>query len=140
MPSPWSIYKNIFKVPPAHYTVIGNQGKTISKPICYWDLKTISSDGVNYNHDPSADLEEELDILLRESVGRRMLSDVPLGAFLSGGIDSSMVVAQMQAQSSTPIKTFTIGFGESSHNEAQYAKKIATQFRNRTHRIICNRR
>ena len=124
VPSPWSIYRGIHKLSPAHFVTIRDGGRQVGEPVCYWSLPAIASDGVRQTGDVSA-LTDELDVLLRQAVGSRMMSDVPLGAFLSGGFDSTMVVAQMQAQSSRPVKTFSIGFHEVDHNEAQHAKAVA---------------
>ena len=125
IPSPSSIYQNILKLPPAHFVVISNFGKSISNPICYWDLKQIIENKPTKESKTADEWVEELDCLLLDSVKRRMMSDVPLGAFLSGGLDSSMVVAAMQAQSERPVQTFSIGFHEDKYNEAHYAKAVA---------------
>ncbi|MBC8284557.1 MAG: asparagine synthase (glutamine-hydrolyzing) [Nitrospinae bacterium] len=125
IPSPWSIYTNILKLPPAHFVVISNFGKSISNPICYWDLKQIIENKPIKESKTADEWVEELNHLLLDSVKRRMVSDVPLGAFLSGGLDSSMVVAAMQAQSERPVQTFSIGFHEDKYNEAHYAKAVA---------------
>jgi len=125
VPSPWSIYKGIRKLPPAHYVIVREQGKCVSQPHCYWDLEKIAaSAGVETEIAPE-EYVSELDKLLRDAVHRRMAADVPLGAFLSGGFDSSMIAALMQSQASQPIKTFTIGFYEKGYNEAEHAKAIA---------------
>jgi asparagine synthase (glutamine-hydrolysing) len=92
----------------------------------YWDPAEIVA-GAQANRLDVGETEaiDGLDVLLRDAVGRQMAADVPLGAFLSGGIDSSLVVALMQAQSSRPVNTFTIGFGERSFDEAAHAKSVA---------------
>ena len=92
----------------------------------FWDLETVVQSGIETQKswsDPEA--IDALDLLLRDAVQRRMMADVPLGAFLSGGIDSSLVVALMQSQSASPIKTFSIGFSESGYNEAPDAERVA---------------
>lgn len=127
VPSPWSIYRGIAKLPPAHYVVIQGAGAKISEPVCYWDLAALAGSGIaaSGNSGDSQTLTDELDELLRDAVGRRMAADVPLGAFLSGGYDSTTVTALMQAQSNRPVKTFSIGFHEKGYNEAKHAKAVA---------------
>ena len=125
IPAPYSIYQGIYKLPPA--TLLTWNGQTIQpQPVPYWSAKTIAESGVAY---PFTGSEHEaivhLESLLKDAVGMRMLADVPLGAFLSGGIDSSTVVALMQSQSQQPVKTFSIGFQEQNYNEAEYAKAVA---------------
>lgn len=126
VPTPWSIYQGINKLPPAHYVVIRDAGKQISEPQCYWDLAELAEQGIAMQDktDPKG-LVDELDTLLRDAIHSRMAADVPLGAFLSGGYDSTMVAALMQAQSSRPVKTFTIGFHEQGYNEAVHAQAVA---------------
>ena len=125
VPAPWSIYEGIWKLPPAHYVVVSENGNNRSAPVCYWNLSSIVEEaGKGEVCEPEA-LTAALDDLLRDSILRRMASDVPLGAFLSGGIDSTVVAAIMQSQSMLPIKTFTIGFSEKKYNEANYAKVVA---------------
>lgn len=125
VPSPWSIYQGIYKLPPAHFVVIEEQGRIVHDPQCYWDLGEIASSGVGDDSREAGILIDELDDLVRDAVKRRMVADVPLGAFLSGGYDSSLVVAAMQAQSRQPIRTFSIGFDEVGYNEAHHAKAVA---------------
>lgn len=125
VPTPWSIYQGIHKLQPAHFVAISDDGRTIGEQVCYWDLGQIAQQGAAAGAvDPGA-LTDELDSLLRDAVSRRMAADVPLGAFLSGGYDSTTIAALMQAQSDRPIKTFTIGFHEEGYNEARHAKAVA---------------
>ncbi|MDA3970257.1 MAG: asparagine synthase (glutamine-hydrolyzing) [Desulfobulbaceae bacterium] len=125
VPAPWSIYQGIAKLPPAHFVVIRENGRNVGEPFCYWDLGRIAEQGVAAGAGEPEALTDELDALLRDAVGRRMAADVPLGAFLSGGYDSTTVAALMQSQSERPVKTFTIGFHEEGYNEARHAKAVA---------------
>ncbi len=132
---PHCIYERIRKLPPGTFLVVQASGQR-SSPRAYWSMQSVSADGLAQ---PFAGSEEqaveELDGLLRDSVRIRMSADVPLGAFLSGGIDSSTVVALMQAQSSRPIETFSIGFDEESINEAEWAKAVARHLRTNHHEL-----
>lgn len=122
IPAPYTIYENIFKLEPGHFLVI-NADRAVTKH-AYWQLKQAINRGTNYFIDANQAVDT-LDSLLKQTVQQQMLADVPVGAFLSGGIDSSTVVAIMQTQSVQPVKTFTIGFSEAEYNEAEQAKRIA---------------
>ncbi|HHM06442.1 MAG TPA: asparagine synthase (glutamine-hydrolyzing), partial [Gammaproteobacteria bacterium] len=139
VPGPYSIYRGVYKLPPASVLSVpwGGGGNPPRPPFfkggsaelsAYWSVQAVAERGLA---DPfrggEAEAVEELDRLLRVSVKRQMVADVPLGAFLSGGIDSSTVVALMQAQSDRPVRTFSIGFHEAGYNEAQHAKAVAAQ-------------
>ena len=123
VPAPWSIYQGIRKLPPAHFVAIRDRGPVIADPIRYWDVNAAAARGASETS-PEA-LTDELEALLLDAVGRRMAADVPLGAFLSGGYDSSIVAALMQRQSDRPVQTFSIGFREEEYNEARHAKAVA---------------
>lgn len=125
IPAPDSIYKGIYKLPSA--TVLSWNGKTVHpQPVSYWSAREVAELGINQPFTGSdTEALTQLEALLKDAVGMRMVSDVPLGAFLSGGIDSSTIVALMQVQSSLPVKTFSIGFHEKEYNEAQYARAVA---------------
>ena len=100
----------------------------MSSPICYWPLCEVTASGFSQSLSDDVSVEEladELDSLLFDAVKLRMLADVPLGTFLSGGYDSTMVVSQMQRQSSRAVKTFTIGSEISEFDEAKNAAAVA---------------
>ena len=125
VPAPHSIYKGIMKVEPGTIVTVTLQDSehTTEK---YWNALDVVRTGAESPFEGTvAEVTNDLDIALRKTISQQMMADVPLGAFLSGGIDSSAVVALMQAQSSRPIKTFTIGFSEAGYNEAKFAKLVA---------------
>lgn len=128
IPTPYSIYKGIQKLRPGTVLTI-KRGQAAGKraaPMPYWSARNAVETGTgNRLAENTADAADQLERLLRQAVFQKMVADVPLGAFLSGGVDSSTVVALMQAQSSQPIRTFTIGFHESEYNEAEAAKAVA---------------
>src|SRR5580692_2090514 len=125
IPAPHSIYKGIYKLPPGTFLTIRGFGSD-APPKPYWSAKVAAEDGLANPFRGSEDeAVNQLDALLNDAVKMRMEADVPLGAFLSGGIDSSLIVAIMQANSKRPVKTFTIGFECSAFNEAESAKAVA---------------
>ncbi len=121
IPAPLSIVNGIQKLPPGHLLIIQN-GKTSVKQ--YWDMSYPVAGPVK----TQSELEEELYALLEDSTKLRLISDVPLGAFLSGGVDSSTIVQIMANMMDQPVKTFSIGFDDASYNELEYARKVAKQF------------
>ena len=122
VPSPHSIYQGIKKLLPGSLLTVSRQVPD-ALPVAYWSGVTVAEHGVAQ---PFAGTPAHaLEVLLKDAVRQQMMADVPLGAFLSGGIDSSTVVALMQAQSVRPVKTFTIGFNEAGFNEAVHAKAVA---------------
>ncbi len=127
IPTPLSIYQGIYKLPPGCLLTIrsGTQPGQAT-PRSWWSLRDVVAQGQQRPFAGSLDeAHDELQRRLEESVRLRMLADVPVGAFLSGGIDSSLVVGAMQAASSRPVRTFSIGFDEPEFNEAPYARRVA---------------
>lgn len=130
IPAPFSIYRDIYKLPPGTYISLDERSSNgmgqLPAPLAYWSAREVAEAGVA---EPFKGTESqamtELEALLSDAVGLRMVADVPLGAFLSGGVDSSTVVALMQAQSSQPVRTFSIGFTEEDYDEARYARAVA---------------
>jgi len=122
IPAPKTIFKNTYKLLPGHFLIF-NHGET--KSCAYWqhfDVQALNKNSILSEQKTV----QQLDSLLTTAVADRLVSDVPLGALLSGGIDSSLVVALMQKINSSPVKTFSIGFKEKGYDEAPWARKIAT--------------
>jgi asparagine synthase (glutamine-hydrolysing) len=133
--APHTIYRDIYKLLPGTLLHInGNVARGPGAPETlakyadvYWSARTVAENGSQQRIDAGSESEacEILEDLLRDAVGLRMLADVPLGAFLSGGVDSTAVVALMQSQSGRPVRTFSIGFHESGFDEAPHARAVA---------------
>jgi len=126
IPGPQTIFRQVRKLEPGHFLTIVDPSASIPPAQAFWTLDDVRRNGVE---DPFIGGDEEavdaLDALLRDAVRIRMEADVPLGAFLSGGIDSSTVVALMQAQSTQSVRTFSIGFDDARHDESQHAANVA---------------
>ncbi|MGB7042670.1 MAG: asparagine synthase (glutamine-hydrolyzing) [Xanthobacteraceae bacterium] len=124
IPAPRTIYEGVYKLEPG--TVLTQPWRSEPNISRFWDARSVARDG---SHNPvegsDAELTEQLESLLKDAVSRRMIADVPLGAFLSGGVDSSTVVALMQAAKSGTVKSFSIGFDIEGYNEAPHAAAVA---------------
>lgn len=127
IPAPLTIFKDINKLNPGHILVYKNNKVIIEK---YWDITP------NINLTTQNSHQEKIYHLLKDSIKKRLISDVPLGVFLSGGIDSSYIVALSSELNEEPIKTFSIGFEEDSYNELEYAQKVAKLFNTDHHEKI----
>lgn len=124
VPAPHSIYRGIRKLRPAHLLTLRTSGEATEQP--YWSLADVVEQGrANPLLGSDEEVISQLEARLLATIREQMIADVPLGALLSGGIDSSAVVALMQSASSRPVKTFTIGFREPEYNEAEHAKRVA---------------
>ncbi|MDZ7713546.1 MAG: XrtA/PEP-CTERM system amidotransferase [Rhodovibrio sp.] len=126
VPEPRSIYRDVHKLAPGHVLTI-RRGHGVPAPRCYWDMT------FDPQHTDEAAVAAELPERLMEAVGIRMIADVPLGAFLSGGVDSSAVVACMAKSRPTPVTTCAIGFGEADYDETAYAGLVAERYKTDHH-------
>jgi asparagine synthase (glutamine-hydrolysing) len=129
VPAPYSAFKGIKKLPPAHTLVIKNGHTSLRR---YWKLSYKKQRIIRTPQDEVA-LQEEIIERLREAIRIRLMSDVPLGAFLSGGVDSSLIVALMAGLINQPVKTFSIGFTHDEYNELPFARKVAEQYQTEHH-------
>jgi len=125
VPAPFSIFKNIYKLPAGCF-LIYKRGEIKMKK--YWDIEPREDEVQEISSQTLAASMDRLYSLLKESIKLRLISDVPLGAFLSGGIDSSTIVGLMRELGTTPLKTFSIGFEDTSYNELNYARHVAQKF------------
>lgn len=126
IPAPYSIYQGVSKLPPGCVLSVRDGSRESAAPEPYWSARAVAEEGVRSRHrGTDAEMIEECHDLLTDAVRLRMIADVPLGAFLSGGVDSSTVVALMQASSSRPVKTFSIGFHDRGYDEAEFAHDVA---------------
>ena len=121
VPTPLTIWRGVHKLPPGHLLAI--DGASEPRPHCYWNLAEIACQGVDAIAENDA--VAQLDSLLRDAVSSRLIADVPVGAFLSGGVDSSAVVALMQQVNGRPAKTFTVDFHDRGYSEANDAAAVA---------------
>ena len=134
IPAPATAFRRIFKLPPAHWlTLDWNNGRPAMQVEQYWALDYLPK--LNFSEEEASEILREK---LTEAVRLRMVSDVPLGAFLSGGIDSSIVVGLMAQLSGTRVKTFSIGFEDAAYDETRHARRIAEKWNTEHHEFIIN--
>jgi len=133
IPAPYSIFKNIFKLPAGSMLTYKNGKIHITK---YWELKPRNTGKFDPRPKSLDTIQDELFSLMKKSVKSRLISDVPLGAFLSGGIDSSSIVGLMHNLGASPLRTFSIGFEYNTYNELGYARRIAKKFNTKHQEFI----
>jgi asparagine synthase (glutamine-hydrolysing) len=130
VPAPQTIFAGVNALPPAHYLRF-RQGEPPSPTRCYWRLSYARK-----QQRSESDLLAEADSLLRDAVSRRMVADVPLGAFLSGGVDSSLVVAMMSQLRREPVETVTVGFDDARFDERPFARQVAQRWHANAHEYV----
>lgn len=128
VPAPRTIFKSVRKLPAGHWLLVEGGRARLER---FWEMPLGEA-----KHTDEADCARQLEELLRASVKSQLMSDVPLGAFLSGGIDSSLVVGLMAQLTNRPVKTFTIGFREEEYSETRYARQLAELHRTEHHELI----
>ena len=130
VPAPHTLYNGVKKLLPGHYLICKDSGIKVHK---YWDICLGEENLYDCN---DAELIERTEVVLKKSIERRLISDVPFGAFLSGGVDSSLIVALMSKIINEPVKTYTVGFKNFASSEAPYAKVVAELYRTDHHELI----
>jgi asparagine synthase (glutamine-hydrolysing) len=125
IPAPYTAYKHVRKLPPGHFLEYDVDSRRITNIACYWRLKDHISTNPSLTEN---EWVEAVEAKLRESIRMHLMSDVPLGAFLSGGLDSSLVVAFMSGMLDRPVNSFTIGFDYDSHDEREFAEAVAKRY------------
>jgi len=139
VPAPYAIYRGIAKLPAASVVTVGEDTApgTMPAPEAFWSFKAVAEAGAADTVTGPVDaVTDELDATLRRAVGLRMHADVPLGAFLSGGIDSSLVVALMAVQATSAVRTFTIAFDHAGYDEADEARAVAAHLGTEHHELL----
>jgi asparagine synthase (glutamine-hydrolysing) len=132
VPSPATLFEGLVKVRPGHYVLASEQGVECR---CYWDIPIRQKEAIASNQDPQQ-IEDQVESLLKTSVQRRLISDVPLGAFLSGGVDSSLIVALMSTLTNAPVRTYSVGFRDFPSSELPYAKIVADRYHTDHHELV----
>ncbi|HDR68553.1 MAG TPA: asparagine synthase (glutamine-hydrolyzing) [Bacteroidaceae bacterium] len=130
VPAPRTLYEHVYKLLPGQYLICGESGISVHK---YWDIQ-LEEEILSSSND--GELIERTEAVLRKSIERRLISDVPLGAFLSGGVDSSLIVALMSKLTGAPVKTYTVGFENFAFSEAPYARVVADLYQTDHHELI----
>jgi asparagine synthase (glutamine-hydrolysing) len=130
IPAPGTIYRGIAKLPPAHFAWVSLENPSEVILHRYWDLPETDQGP------PTRDWQEEFGEVLAEAVRLRLISDVPLGAFASGGLDSTLIIRQMRQLTSGPVRTFSIGFPEAENNELPWARQVARRYATEHHEEV----
>lgn len=133
VPSPATLFKDIKKLRPGNLLVLNKKGLSEK---CFWDIALVAEKDKTYSRKIFGEYVDEAESLLLTSVKQRLISDVPLGAFLSGGIDSSLIVAMMHKLTNAPVKTYSVGFKDFPTSELGYARSVAERFNTDHHELI----